>query len=65
MTRSVFRLLLLGILVFALEDAHSDAASRRIGILSPSTPEGTARILEGLRQGLRELFQALLRRTTL
>ena len=54
MPRSVFRLLLLAIIVFCAVDAHSDAASPRIGILSPSTPEGTARILAGLRQGLRE-----------
>src|SRR5262244_1161752 len=54
MPPSVFRLLLLAIVVFCAVDAHSDAASPRIGILSPSTPEGTARILAGLRQGLRE-----------
>jgi putative ABC transport system substrate-binding protein len=54
MPPSVFRLLLLAIIVSCSMDAHSDAASPRIGILSPSTPEGTARILAGLRQGLRE-----------
>ena len=34
--------------------AEADAAGPRIGFLSPSTPEGTAAVLAGLRQGLRE-----------
>jgi putative ABC transport system substrate-binding protein len=54
MPRAVFRLLLLAIVVSCALDAHSDTPIPRIGILSPTTPEGTAGILEGLRQGLRE-----------
>ena len=48
-----FRLLLLVVVLCSI-NAQSDAASPRIGFLSPSTPEGTAFVLAGLRQGLRE-----------
>src|SRR5512134_2085570 len=34
--------------------AQSDAATPRIGFLSPGTPESATTVLAGLRQGLRE-----------
>ena len=42
--------------VFALcaFQTQSDAASLRVGFLSPGTPESAAPVLAGLRQGLRE-----------
>jgi putative ABC transport system substrate-binding protein len=48
------RNLLLAIFVLCSVQAQSDAASPRIGFLSPGTPEGAAAVLAGLRQGLRE-----------
>lgn len=53
MLLATFRRLLLVIVLCSI-NAQSDAASPRIGFLSPSTPEGTAFVLAGLRQGLRE-----------
>ena len=46
--------MLLAVIVLASFHAESDAASPRIGLLSPGTPESTAPVLAGLRQGLRE-----------
>lgn len=54
MLQSAFRPLLLAVVVLCSASAQSQPASPRIGFLSPSTPEGTAFVLEGLRQGLRE-----------
>lgn len=54
MARSALSLLLLTAVVLCSVHARSDAATPRIGFLSPSTPEGTAFVLAGLRQGLRE-----------
>ena len=48
------RTLLLTLIVFCLLYAQSYAASPRIGLLSAGTPEGTASILAGFRDGLRE-----------
>ena len=45
---------LLAVIVLASVHAESDAAGPRIGLLSPGTAEGTAPVLAGLRQGLRE-----------
>jgi len=45
---------LLAVFVLCSVSAQSDAANPRIGFLSPGTPEGTAAVLEALRQGLRE-----------
>jgi putative ABC transport system substrate-binding protein len=52
--RLTSRILLLGVIVLSAAHAQSDAASPRIGFLSPGTPEGAAPVLAGLRQGLRE-----------
>ena len=52
--RRAMRMLLLGGIALVSADAHADAANPRIGFLSPTTPENTARVLAGLRQGLRE-----------
>jgi putative ABC transport system substrate-binding protein len=54
MPRLVFRLLMLAVIALCSVDAHSDAAIRRIGFLTPGTPETNAPVLAGLRQGLRE-----------
>jgi putative ABC transport system substrate-binding protein len=48
------RILLLAVIVLCSIHAQSDAAGPRIGLLSPGTPESTAPVLAGLRQGLRE-----------
>src|SRR5262245_45952414 len=48
------RRLLLIVIVFCSVHTQSDAAGPRIGFLSPGTPESTAAVLAGLRQGLRE-----------
>ena len=52
MIRNALRLLL--VIALCMPNAQSDAASPRVGFLSPTTPEGTAFVLAGLRQGLRE-----------
>lgn len=46
--------LLFAAFAFCTLSAPSDAASARIGFLSPGTPESTATVLAGLRDGLRE-----------
>src|SRR5512147_1094914 len=43
-----------GVFVLCAYQARSDAASPRIGFLSPGTRESSATALAGLRQGLRE-----------
>ena len=50
------RTFLLAVIVLCSVQAQSDAASPRIGVLSPGTPETLAQspVLAGLRQGLRE-----------
>ena len=48
-----FRLLLLGVIALCSAPAPVGAAGPRIGFLSPGTPESSAVVLEGLRQGLR------------
>ena len=54
MPRSTSRLVIFAFVVFCSIQAQSDAASPRVGFLSPSTAESTAPVLAGLRQGLRE-----------
>lgn len=55
MRRSAFRLLLLlAAVALWAPPPPSHAAGPRIGFLSPGTPEGTAGVLAGLREGLRE-----------
>ncbi len=54
MPRSACRVLLLALVVLCAAHAQVEAANPRIGFLSPGTPEGTAYVLDGLRQGLRE-----------
>jgi putative ABC transport system substrate-binding protein len=54
MARSALRLLLLVVAALACTHAHADATNPRIGFLSPTTVEGSATILDSLRQGLRE-----------
>ena len=46
--------LVLAVIAFSVVYTESYAASPRIGLLSPGTPESTAIVLAGLRQGLRE-----------
>lgn len=46
--------MLLAVIAFGAVHAESNAASPRIGFLSPGTMESTAPVLSGLRQGLRE-----------
>ena len=53
-SRRAPRTLLFMLIVFCLSHAQSFAASPRIGLLSAGTPEGTASILAGFRDGLRE-----------
>src|SRR6266513_1946799 len=48
------RILLLAAIVLCSVHAQSHAAGPRIGLLGPSTPENTASVLAGLREGLRE-----------
>ncbi|MET0164193.1 MAG: ABC transporter substrate-binding protein [Vicinamibacterales bacterium] len=50
--RIASRILLLAVIVLC--SVHAHAAGARIGFLSPGTPESTAAVLAGLRQGLRE-----------
>jgi len=52
--RIASRILLLVVIVLCSVHAQSDAAGLRVGFLSPGTPESTAAVLAGLRQGLRE-----------
>jgi len=52
--RFIFREILLAVVALGVVCAESNAASARIGLLSPSTSEVTAPVLAGLRQGLRE-----------
>jgi putative ABC transport system substrate-binding protein len=52
--RLASRILLLAVVVLCSVHAQSHAADPRIGFLSPGTPESTASMLAGLRQGLRE-----------
>jgi putative ABC transport system substrate-binding protein len=52
--RSGFRLLLIAVVILCSAAPQSNAASFRIGLLSPTTQEGTAFVLAGLRQGLSE-----------
>jgi putative ABC transport system substrate-binding protein len=52
--RIASRLLLIVVVVLSLVHAESNATGPRIGFLSPGTPESTAAVLAGLRQGLRE-----------
>ncbi|CAG0955910.1 hypothetical protein BURK1_00449 [Burkholderiales bacterium] len=52
--RLASRLLLLAVVVLCPVPAQADAAVPRIGVLSAGTPESTAPLLAGLRQGLRE-----------
>ncbi len=52
--RLASRVLLLAFVVLGSMPAHADAASPRIGLLSPGTPENAGPMLTGLRQGLRE-----------
>ena len=52
--RIASRILLLVVIVLCSVHAQSHAAGARIGFLSPGTPESTAAVLAGLRQGLRE-----------
>ena len=52
--RLASRLLLFTAIVLCSVHAQSDAANPRIGLLVPSTPENTAVVLAGLREGLRE-----------
>jgi putative ABC transport system substrate-binding protein len=52
--RIASRVLLIVVIVLSSVRAESDAAGPRIGFLSPGTPESTAAVLAGLRQGLRE-----------
>ena len=47
-------LILLAVIVLGSVHEESHAAGPRIGLLSPGTPESTAPVLAGLRQGLRE-----------
>src|SRR5512141_3265639 len=54
MPRHAFRLLLLAAIALCPLRVHSDEVRPRIGFLAPSTPESTALVLAGLRQGLRE-----------
>ena len=49
--RIASRILLLVVIVLSSVHAESDAAGPRIGFLSPGTPESTAAVLAGLRQG--------------
>lgn len=53
-SRLAARTLLLALIVFCSMHAESYAAGPRIGFLSPGTPESTASVLAGLREGLRE-----------
>jgi putative ABC transport system substrate-binding protein len=48
------RALLVALFALCVLAAQSDAASPRIGFLSPGTPESSATVLAGLRDGLRE-----------
>src|SRR4030095_5744641 len=52
--RLASRVLLLAFIVLGSVPAQADAASPRIGLLSPGTPQIAAPRLAGLRQGLRE-----------
>ena len=52
--RLASRVLLLVFIVLGLVPAQSNAASLRIGLLSPGTAEQAGPMLAGLRQGLRE-----------
>jgi len=52
--RLAARVLLLASIVLGSSLAQSDAASLRIGLLSPGTAESAGPLLAGLRQGLRE-----------
>jgi ABC-type uncharacterized transport system substrate-binding protein len=52
--RLACRVLLFAFIVLGSVPAQSDAASPRIGLLSPGTPESAGPMLAGLRQGLRE-----------
>jgi putative ABC transport system substrate-binding protein len=47
-------LLLFAVVALSSATAAADAAGPRIGFLSPTTPEGSALVLDGLREGLRE-----------
>ena len=55
-SRLTHRILLLAVIVLCSVRVQSDAASPRIGVLSPGTPEilAPSPVLAGLRQGLRE-----------
>jgi putative ABC transport system substrate-binding protein len=46
--------LVLAVIAFSAVCTESYAASPRIGFLGPGTPESSAMVLEGLRQGLRD-----------
>jgi putative ABC transport system substrate-binding protein len=52
--RLASHVLLLAVIALCAVHAQSDAAGPRIGFLGPSTPENTASVLAGLREGLRE-----------
>jgi len=52
--RPASRILLLAVVLLGSVHGQSDAASPRIGFLTPGTPESTAPVLAGLRQGLRD-----------
>ena len=52
--RLVLRALLLAVLLLSSFGGHAGAASPRVGFLAPGTPESSAPVLAGLRQGLRE-----------
>lgn len=52
--RLAHHLLLLALIALSSATAPADAAGPRIGFLSPATPEGSALMLEGLLEGLRE-----------
>lgn len=54
MPGSMLRSALLAVFVLCSVHAPSQASGPRVGFLAPSTPEGTAFVLESLRQGLRE-----------
>lgn len=53
-TRRVAFDLLFAIFALCALQAQPDAATPRIGFLSPGTPESSGSVLEGLKQGLRE-----------
>ena len=52
--RFISRVLLLAVITLCSAPEPAHAAEPRIGFLSPGTPETSAVVLAGLRQGLRE-----------